>query len=183
MSSNFTCPSVYDLAACVITESYLRPGSGNTFMPWLFTLMFMLLHVALLWGRVTRWEKSQYISQAMAAFSIFLTSLTYASSKLTADTVYVWLPWTLSSEVGAILQAHALIYQRHGERIKDWKFVSKSLGAFNAMIKAFNAIIKVGSCLMPFGPRLQRQGDLETQQPSGEVGGDNNHDIKMPGTI
>jgi hypothetical protein len=176
MSSNFSCPSVYDLAACVITESYLRPGPGNTFMPWLFALMFLLLHVALLWGRVTRWEKSQYISLAMAAFTIFLTSLAFASSKLTADTVYVWLPWTLSSEVGAILQAHGLIYQRHGERIKEWKFVSKSLGAFNAMIK-------VCSCLMPFGPRLQRQGDLETQEHSSEVGGDNNHDVKMPGTI
>jgi hypothetical protein len=174
---NFSCPSVFDLPPCVIKKSYLRAGMGNTFMPWLFAFMFLLLHVALLWGRATRWEKIQYLSLAMAAFTIFLTSLTYASSKLTADTVYVWLPWTLSSEIGSMLQVHALIYHKHGPAIME-------LG-----IRIYEAIMEFCSRFVPsrYSPPSQAPQTLRNEGNIGMERGNEdeseNYDIEMQGTI
>ena len=123
MTSRSSCPSVYDLPKCVIQKSYLRPGPGNTLMPWSYALMFSVIHFALLGSRVAKWDKSQHLSLGMAAFTIFFTGLTYSSTKLSAESIYVWLPVTLAGEVGAVMQVHALLYQEYGARILQTKYI------------------------------------------------------------
>lgn len=92
-------------------------------MPWAYALIFCLLHIALLGTRIAKWEKSLYLSLAMAAFTIFFTGLTYGSTKLSAESIYVWLPITLAGEVGAVMQVHSLLYQEYGARILKIKYI------------------------------------------------------------
>lgn len=117
MSSNATCPSVYDLPKCVIQKTYLRPGPGNTLMPWVLAAVLSVIHAAVLATRITKWDKSQYLSLALAGFSLVFTALAYGSTTLSADSIYVWLPITLAGDVGAVLQGQALMYKDHGSRI------------------------------------------------------------------
>jgi hypothetical protein len=117
MSSNATCPSVYDLPKCVIQKTYLRPGPGNTLMPWVLAAVLSVIHAGVLATRITKWDKSQYLSLALAGFSLVFTALAYGSTTLSADSIYVWLPITLAGDVGAVLQGQALIYKDHGSRI------------------------------------------------------------------
>ncbi len=120
MSSNATCPSIYDLPKCVIQKTYLRPGRGNTFMPWMLAAILSVIHAGVLATRITKWDKIQYLCLALAAFSLFFTALAYASTTLSADSIYVWLPLTLAGDVGAVLQVQALIYTEHRSRISKY---------------------------------------------------------------
>jgi hypothetical protein len=123
MSSNTTCPSVYNLPKCVIQKTYLRPGPGNTLMPWSLSAVLCVIHAGVLATRITKWDKSLYLSLAMAAFSMLFTALAYRSTNLSPDSIYVWLPLTLAGDVGAVLQAHALIYGDHGSQLLEIKFI------------------------------------------------------------
>jgi len=128
MSSNGSCPSVYDLPQCVIERSYLRPGPGVTFMPWLYAVVFTLSHFALLWARIEKWDKTRYLSLAMALANLLLTLFAYVSTGLSAETVYVWLPVTLGGEVGALMQLHAVLYKDQGVRIAEIPGVKEVIG-------------------------------------------------------
>jgi len=136
MSSDLSCPNIYTIKPCATEASYLREGAGNTFMPWLFALLLTLFHLAVLFGRIRRWEKSQYLSIATASFALFLTGIAYVSTNLSAETVYVWFPITLSGDIGAVLQLHAIIYNEHRKTIADlkyiepmWTFLTKTRGS------------------------------------------------------
>jgi len=62
----------------------------------------------------------QYLSLALAAFSLFFTTLAYSSTGMYANSIYIWLPLTLVGDVGAVLEAHTLIYKDHGPRISEY---------------------------------------------------------------
>ena len=61
----------------------------------------------------------------MAFFSIGLTIVEYASTRLNANTIFVWTPIVLALDIGAVLQVFILVLERDGERLPVWnKFMT-----------------------------------------------------------
>jgi hypothetical protein len=116
-SSN--CPKNFDtLPLCPIKHTYLRPDKGMSIVPWLISLLLLLVHLPLATIRIQRWEKAQIISVVLAGVSCIVVTMAYRSSKLTAETIYVWSPVILIGDVGAVLQVLALVAEkRRGMRV------------------------------------------------------------------
>ena len=112
-----SCPDISLLEECSdIGYSYIRPGTSNSLIPWIYSLVILLLHLPLVIIRVVRWETGQIWALAMATFSVILTIVAYWATGLDADKVLVWTPIALVLDVGAVMQIFILIAEEDGER-------------------------------------------------------------------
>jgi hypothetical protein len=127
--SNTSCPDFNNLQSCPINPSYLRPENGATIIPWLYSAILLALHLPLAFLRVVKWKQSQWFSLAMAVFTISLTCLSYFSTKLNAQFVYVWFPIALTADISGAMQLIILIEKDDGYRhYRGRKFASAKHG-------------------------------------------------------
>jgi hypothetical protein len=99
-------------------------------MPWLPTLLFLLLHLPACVIRAIRWESGQYLvcgparvhglvltnfgqALGLAMFSIALAVQSFISTRLRANEVLVWMPLTIVLDVGAVSQMVVLIIEKY----------------------------------------------------------------------
>jgi hypothetical protein len=80
-------------ASCGIA-SYLRPDVGGSLLPWLYTVVAIVIHLPVVLVRVARWERVQMISLVLAAFTIILTIQSYISTNLAPEKVLVWVSFS-----------------------------------------------------------------------------------------
>jgi len=100
---------------CSISLTYIRPDEGITVMPWLYSSIFFTLHLPLVLVRVLKWNVGQWWSLVMAAFSLSIVSLTYASTQWDPEQIYAWQPVTLIGDVGAVVQVLVLVIEQSAE--------------------------------------------------------------------
>ena len=112
-----SCPDINLLGVCAdIGDSYIRPGSSNSLIPWIYSLVILFLHLPLVVIRVVRWETGQIWALAMATFSVILTIVAYWATGLDPEKILVWTPIALVLDVGAVMQIFILIAEEDGER-------------------------------------------------------------------
>jgi hypothetical protein len=138
--------SALDTPPCKAASSYLRPGIGIALIPWLYSLILLLLHLPLAFVRIVKWEKGQWFALAMAFFSIALTIQEYTSTHLYAGQIFVWTPVALTADIGATLQLIVMIWMEHKKKglwegAVHWK--GKAPGLMKkSLIQAFKWILR-----------------------------------------
>ena len=100
---------------CSISHTYIRPDAGIATMPWLYSSLFLALHLPLVLVRVLKWNVGQWWSLVMAAFSLSIVSLTYASTQWDPNQIYAWQPITLIGDLGAVVQVLVLVIEQSAE--------------------------------------------------------------------
>lgn len=95
------------------TSTYFRPDIGGALMPFLYTIIILVVHVPTVCIRATRWEKAQILNLWLAAFNIALTLQGYGSTKLQPEGVLVWMPLMLPIDAGALLMMIVLIVEEY----------------------------------------------------------------------
>ena len=117
--------------------SYLRPDQGVTIIPWLYSLLLLLVHLPLAFTRIIQWEKSQWFSIGVAFFTIALTCQSYVATGLSTENIYVWFPVAMTGDIGGALQLIILIsrmaqYQRR-KSVRFW--LKRALMTIRALYK------------------------------------------------
>ena len=122
--------------------TYLRPDVGGALLPWLYSLIALIVHLPIVLIRVARWDRVQILSLALATLTITITIQSYKSTALSPDKVLVWMPLTLPLDAGSMLQLAVLIIEDLGYS-NLWKgltqiFQSKSKPPQYQMYEAIN---------------------------------------------
>lgn len=94
-------------------ETYLRPDVSGALMPWVFTVLQIMVHIPVIAYRVAKWEDVQTVSIILAAFNVAIACQAYAATQLTTEDVLVWSPMTLVLDGGAMLQQVVLVIEVH----------------------------------------------------------------------
>ena len=136
------CPNIDSLKDCTVLRSYLRPDSGFTVIPWLYSVIILSLHLPLVFVRILRWETGQWLTILMASFSIGLLIIEYASTHLNASQVYVWTPIVAALDIGACLQVFVLVLERDGEQLSGWRTVMRKVH-WRDGLRIFNEVIEM----------------------------------------
>lgn len=115
---------------CILSIQYIRQDAGTVIIPWIYSLVLVLLHFPLVLVRVLKWDAGQMWSIAMAIFSLSLTSLAYQSTAFDPNQIYIWLPITLVIDVGAVMQVILLLIRTpanpdepDGKQTWNWNFI------------------------------------------------------------
>src|SRR5277367_1104616 len=145
------CPQVNTIHNCSIDATYIRPDSAISIIPWLYSLVLLIVHLPLILIRVLKWETGQVWSLAMATLSIALTILSFHSTGLAAEKVYIWMPVALAVDVGAVMQVFILIIEeaeREGEE-KDgrriWRYIARRRSSFQQVANLEPKDIEIGT--------------------------------------
>jgi hypothetical protein len=99
--------------------SYLRPNVGGALLPWLFTVLQIVIHLPVIVARVARWEDVQTLSIFLAIFNVAIVAQGYAATKLAPEHVLVWSPMTLVIDAGAMLQLVVLVRAVHPNWMRE----------------------------------------------------------------
>ena len=95
--------------------SYLRPDTAGALLPWIYTIVILIIHIPVVIIRVVRWGAVQY----WCLVSTFITVVTYAqayiSTRFDAAKVLVWTPLILVIDAGSMLQVFFLIVESKKE--------------------------------------------------------------------
>jgi uncharacterized membrane protein len=94
--------------------TYLRPDVGGALLPWLYTVIALIVHLPIVLIRVARWDRVQILSIALATLTVAITLQVYHSTSLSPDKVLVWMPLTLPLDAGSMLQLAVLIIEDIG---------------------------------------------------------------------
>jgi len=128
--SNVSC-QILSLPNCTIPISYIQPDKGVALIPWIYTVLLLIVHLPLILIKVAKWETGQLLSLALSSFAVGLTILSFHSTRLEPSQVYIWTPLTLTIDVGALLQIMALIWEDKKkkkavkQKLKKWSIWSK----------------------------------------------------------
>lgn len=117
---SLNCPEILSLPNCTIHDSYIRPDSGDAFIPWIYSLVLLLVHIPSVVVRIIKFESSQLLSILLAIYSVSLTSLEYKSTMFDPSKIYVWTPIALTIDVGAIMHIVSVILEKHKTEISKW---------------------------------------------------------------
>ncbi|KAL9098058.1 MAG: hypothetical protein Q9163_006207 [Psora crenata] len=88
---------------------YLRPNNGGALLPWVWTILILLVHIPIVIIRVVRWETVQTWCLACTLFTIAVTALSYTSTEFRAAEVLTWTPLVLIIDAGSMTQVLFLV--------------------------------------------------------------------------
>jgi hypothetical protein len=91
-------------------RSYLRPEM-QALLPWVYTLIILIVHLPLVIVRVMRWEKVQIWCLATTLLTVVVFAQAYTSTNLSAEQVLVWTPLMLLIDAGSMAQIFFLIIE------------------------------------------------------------------------
>ncbi|KAI9797956.1 MAG: hypothetical protein M1833_005012 [Piccolia ochrophora] len=98
------------LADFTIT-SYLRPDTGAALLPWVYTIIIIIIHVPVVIVRVTRWDIVQTWCLVSTFFTIVVYVQAYISTNFAAEKILVWTPLILVIDAGSMLQIFFLVLE------------------------------------------------------------------------
>src|SRR5579862_8318842 len=114
-----SCPEVLNLTNCTISASYIRPDSGDSFIPWIYSVILLLVHIPAVILRVVKFESSQLLTILLAIYSVALTSLEYRSTNFEPSKIYVWTPIALTIDVGAMMQFISFLLHKMKQKSRN----------------------------------------------------------------
>ncbi len=101
------------------TVSYLRPDTGGALLPWIYTIVVIIVHLPVVVIRVVRWQAMQYFCLASTFFTVVVYTQAYVSTRFDAAKVLVWTPLILVIDAGSMLQVFFLIIEAKKESVED----------------------------------------------------------------
>jgi hypothetical protein len=162
------CLNIEGLKDCSVKTSYLRPDSGFTVIPWLYSLIVLSLHLPLVFVRILRWETGQWLTMLMASFCIGLLIIEYASTQLNASQVYVWTPIVAGLDIGGCLQVFILVLEREGERLPMWNKIMRMVH-WRVGLNIFKEPIEMNDSGDGTGTGTGTNGTTPSQQSASET--------------
>ncbi|MCJ1405527.1 formate dehydrogenase (NAD+) [Xylographa trunciseda] len=111
-STNVTWGSVLNVTIREIGgSSYLRPDIGGALLPYVYTIIVIIIHLPVVIIRVVRWQKVQTWSLAATVMTLAVTIQGYASTKFSPERVLTWTPLLLIIDAGSMAQVLFLIIE------------------------------------------------------------------------
>lgn len=91
--------------------SYLRPDIGGALLPWVYTVIVILVHIPTVIIRVQRWETVQTWCLAATLLTVVLYVQAYVSTGFAPEQVLTWTPLLLVIDAGSMLQLFVLVVE------------------------------------------------------------------------
>jgi hypothetical protein len=88
--------------------AYLRPD-GEALLPWIITLIVILVHIPVVVLRVVKWEIVQIWCFVFTGFTLVIYIQAYVSTSFQPGDVLVWTPLLLIIDAGSMSQMFFLI--------------------------------------------------------------------------
>lgn len=113
-SSNITWAQVTNQTILQFgAPSYLRPDVGGALLPWIYSIVVLIVHIPIVIIRVVKWQTVQTWCLAATAFTIALTAQAYKSTGFGADKILTWTPLLLVIDAGSMAQVTFLIIEQY----------------------------------------------------------------------
>ena len=97
------------------TVSYLRPDTAGALLPWIYTIIILVIHLPVVVIRVVRWQAVQYWCLVSTLLTVVTYAQAYISTRFDAAKVLVWTPLNLVIDAGSMLQVFFLIFESKKE--------------------------------------------------------------------
>ena len=111
-STNYTCTQALSNKLTVLqNESYLRPNTGGALLPWIYTVLIILIHTPIVVIRVVKWEIMQAWSICFAVFTIVVVTQSYVSTQFDPARILIWTPIILVIDAGSMIQVFFLVIE------------------------------------------------------------------------
>lgn len=91
--------------------SYLRPDIGGALVPWVYSIVILLVHIPVVIIRVVKWEAVQTWCLGATVFTIAITAQAFASTSFRSDKILTWTPLLLVIDAGSMAQVLFLIVE------------------------------------------------------------------------
>ena len=109
--NNLTTPHTVS----VFRPSYLRPDTAGALLPWIYTIVILIIHIPVVIIRVVRWEAVQYWCLVSTLLTVITYAQAYISTNFDAAKVLVWTPLILVIDAGSMLQVFFLVVESKKE--------------------------------------------------------------------
>lgn len=90
-------------------SSYIRPDIGGALLPWVYSIVVLVVHIPVVVIRVVRWETVQNWCLAGTLLTVIITAQGYASTGFQAKMVLTWTPLLLVIDAGSMAQVIFLV--------------------------------------------------------------------------
>ena len=97
------------------TVSYLRPDTAGALLPWIYTIVILVIHLPVVVIRVVRWQAVQYWCLVSTLLTVVTYTQAYISTRFDAAKVLVWTPLILVIDAGSMLQVFFLVVESNKE--------------------------------------------------------------------
>ena len=95
--------------------SYLRPDTAGALLPWIYTIVILVIHLPVVVIRVVRWQAVQYWCLVSTLLTVVTYTQAYISTGFDAAKVLVWTPLILVIDAGSMLQVFFLVVESKKE--------------------------------------------------------------------
>lgn len=110
--TNYTCAqALSNKLSPSQNESYLRPNTGGALLPWIYTVIIIVVHIPIVVIRVVKWEIVQAWSILFAIFTILIVTLSYVSTQFDPGKILIWTPIILVIDAGSMIQVFFLVIE------------------------------------------------------------------------
>lgn len=141
-NTNITWGQVLDLPIRDLGgSSYIRPDVGGALLPWIYTIIVIIVHVPTVVVRVVRWQMVQTWCLASTILTLVITIQGYKSTAFAPDMILTWTPLLLVIDAGSMAQVLFLIIEDRHLLSRLWKRLTPTKE------KANNGILENGILL------------------------------------
>ncbi len=175
--------------------SYLRPDTGAALLPWVYTMIAIIVHLPVVVVRVTRWDIVQTWCIVSTLFVVIVYVQAYISTNFAASQILVWTPLILIIDAGSMLQIFFLALETRPMRIQGRVFLFDPTDAEGRVAGRTNRLRhlrrwfgrrKIGRCFYP--PPEEPCSDRSVQQdlllteiaPTSEIEAGTNNNENAP---
>ncbi len=102
-----------------LRPSYLRPDTAGALLPWIYTIVILIVHIPVVFIRVARWEAIQYWCLVSTFFTVVIYTQAYISTRFDVAKVLTWTPLILVIDAGSMLQVIFLIIEAKKESVEE----------------------------------------------------------------
>jgi hypothetical protein len=101
--------------------SYLRPDVGGALLPYIYTVVLIIVHIPIVIIRVVRWQKVQAWAMAATVLQLVVTIEAYKSTEFQAERILTWTPIMLVIDAGSMAQVLFLIIEDQHLLRRAWQ--------------------------------------------------------------
>lgn len=88
-------------------------SSGGALVPWVYSIVILLVHIPVVIIRVVKWESVQTWCLGATLFTIAITAQAFASTGFRSDKILTWTPLLLIIDAGSMAQVLFLVVEEY----------------------------------------------------------------------
>ena len=89
----------------------IEASSGGALVPWVYSIVILLVHIPVVIIRVVKWEAVQTWCLGATVFTIAVTAQAFVSTSFRSDKILTWTPLLLVIDAGSMAQVFFLIVE------------------------------------------------------------------------